>query len=251
VTINIDNNYVEGATVGNAAPTEDDPVGRFDLVESPAAGQVRITGWAIDPNAPRKTVAIRAQLGGVKGQRTTRYELGPVATQERSDLFASFPKAGGAHGFDASFPVVGSGRQKVCVYAVNIGRGADALLGCRFAGVPLPIAVTGVEVTRRGTWVALRCDWPAGTQCPGQILLRSRVTTRTPVRRRGRLLVRKRVSKLAIARRGFRLTGGGSHSFRVVLSGRGRQLTRNREKLWAQLVVAIPGGRATQGLRLR
>jgi hypothetical protein len=251
VAINIDNNYVEGATVGSSVPTADDPVGGFDLVESPAPGQVRVTGWAIDPNAPKKTVAIRAQLGGTAGQRSSRYELGPVAVQERSDLFIAYPKAGGAHGFDASFPVVGSGRQKVCVYAVNIGRGADALLGCRTTGVPLPIAITGLEVTSRGTWVALRCDWPTGAECPGQILLRSRVTTRSPVRRKGRLIVRKKTAKRAIARRAFRLTGGGSHSFRVVLSGRGRELTRDREKVWAQLVVAIPGGSTTRGIRLR
>ena len=116
---------------------------------------------------------------------------------------------------------------------------------------PLVDSAPLIAATEKGTWVALRCDWPSGTECPGQILLRSRVTTRAPVRRKGRLVVRKKTAKLAIARRAFRLTGGGSHSFRVVLTGRGRELTRDREKLWAQLVVAIPGGRVTQAIRLR
>ncbi|HYP55156.1 MAG TPA: DUF1906 domain-containing protein, partial [Solirubrobacterales bacterium] len=50
VTINIDNNYVEGGTHGGAAVGSlDDPKGKLDLVESAAPGQVRVSGWAFDP----------------------------------------------------------------------------------------------------------------------------------------------------------------------------------------------------------
>ncbi len=250
VTINIDSNYVEGATVGNATPSEDDPVGSFDTLESPSPGQVRVHGWAYDPNAPGKPVTIRAYIGGKQGGRGgTRYELGPIASQERSDLLAIVPQAGGAHGFDTNFPVVGSGRQRVCAYAVNIGRGADTLLGCRAVGVPVPIAVTVVAAKPNSVRVHLQCQWPTGTLCPGQILLRTKV--RMQVASRGRARLRARVVRKAIARRGFRLSGGASHSFHVPLSGQGRLLTRDRTQLQAQLVVAIPGGRATQPVRLR
>jgi len=67
--------------------------------------------------------------------------------------------------------------------------------------------------------------------------------------RRGR--ARTRVVKKAIARRGFRLSGGRSHAFHVALGKRGRTLTRDRKRLGAQLVVAIPGSRAYRRVKLR
>jgi Rv2525c-like, glycoside hydrolase-like domain len=250
VTINIDNNYVEGATAGTAS-SGDSPQGSFDSVVSPAPGQVQISGWAFDPNAPAKPVAIRAYLGGKPGQSgAARYELGPVAIQQRADLIALHPLAGAAHGFDASFPVVGSGRQRVCVYALDIGPGSNQLLGCRAVGVPVPISVFNPRGNRSALRVRLRCEWPAGTQCPGQILLRTRVRVRVPGPHRGRP-VRTRVVKVAIARHGFRLSGAGSHAFRVPLTTAGRQLLRERSELQAQLVVAIPGGRVTRAIELR
>lgn len=253
VTINIDNNYVEGATAGSSAPTPDDPKGVFELVEAPVPGQVRIAGWAYDPNAPAKPVSIRAELGGKPGERAgARHELGPIAVQPRNDLLIDHPRAGEPHGFDVTFPVVGSGKRRICVYALNIGRGADRLLGCRGVGVPVPISLLHVKGRPNAVRVRVRCDWPAGTQCPGQILLRAKVKQRFGVRRRGRQrLIRTRVVKRAIGRRGFRLTGGRSHAFRVPLSRQGRLLTRDRAKLRAQLVVAIPGGRTLRPVKMR
>ena len=168
VTINIDNNYVEGATAGSAS-SGDDPRGSFEAIASPAPGQVQISGWAFDPNAPLKPVSIRAYLGGeVDEGGASRYELGPVAAQERTDLLALFPRAGAAHGFDAGFPVVGSGRQRLCVYALDIGPGSDKLLGCRKVGVPVPMTLLAVRAGGEALRLRLRCDWPVGTQCPGQ-----------------------------------------------------------------------------------
>jgi hypothetical protein len=250
VTINIDNNYVEGATAG-AGSSGDDPRGSFDAVGSPAPGQVQISGWAFDPNAPQKPVSIRAYLGGKRGEGASRYELGPIAVLERTNLLALFPRAGAAHGFDASFPVIGSGRQRLCVYALDIGPGADKLLGCRTVGVPVPISLLSARVGGDALRLRLRCEWPAGTQCPGQILLRARVRQRFAVRRRGRAVVRTRTVRRAVARRAFRLVGAASHTFRVPLNGRGRQLSAGPARPWSQLVVAIPGGRLTQAIRLK
>ncbi|HXS46877.1 MAG TPA: DUF1906 domain-containing protein [Solirubrobacterales bacterium] len=251
VTINIDNNYVEGATAGTGVSGEN-PRGSFDTVTSPAPGQVQVSGWAFDPNSPGKPVSIRAYLGGKPSEGgATRYELGPVAAQQRADLPLLYPKAGAAHGFDASFPVVGSGRQRLCVYALNIGPGSDQLLGCRAVGVPLPLSLLRTNVAGNAIHLRLRCEWPAGTQCPGQILVRARVKQRFVVRRRGRPVVKTRVVRRAIVRRGFRLTGGMSHTFRVGLGSSGRLLTRDGAQPWTQLVVAIPGGQAGRAVRLR
>jgi hypothetical protein len=55
----------------------------------------------------------------------------------------------------------------------------------------------------------------------------------------------------AVARRAFRLVGAASHTFQVPLNGRGRLLSAGPARPWSQLVVAIPGGRLTQAIRLR
>jgi Domain of unknown function (DUF1906) len=249
VTIDVDNDYVEGATAGATAAGAS-PRGSFDAVSSPAPGQVRIDGWAFDPDAPGQPVSIRAYLGGKPGQGgATRYELGPVANQQRADLASLYPLAGPAHGFDASFPVVGSGRQRVCVYARNVGPGSDRLLGCRGVGVPVPITLLGLRGGHGTVRLGLRCEWPAGVQCPGQILLRTRVRVRVAGPRRGR--VRTRVVRETLARHAFRLGGGGARSFRLGLTAGGRVLVRDRPGLRAQLTVAIPGGRVSRTIALR
>lgn len=252
VTINIDSNYVEGPTAGVSTGSADDPRGRLEAVGSPAPGQVQVSGWAFDPNAPRRPVSIRAVVTGVKDRaRSSRYELGPVASQAYGGL-SPLPVRAAAPGFNTGFPVVGSGRQRVCVYALNIGPGSDRLLGCRTIGVRIPIVLSNLRTHRNSIQVRVHCVWPAGTQCPGQMLLRTRVAVRKSVRLRGgRRAVRTRIVTRAIGRRAFRLTGGRSHTFRVPLDGRGRQLARARPRLRAQLVVAIPGGRTARPVRMR
>ncbi|MGC1850919.1 MAG: DUF1906 domain-containing protein, partial [Solirubrobacterales bacterium] len=247
VTINIDNNYVEGATAGEGGSSGADPRGSFDSVSSPAPGQVQISGWAFDPDAPLSPLSIRAYLGGTEDEGASLYELGPVASQLRGDLPLLFPRAGAAHGFDLSFPVVGSGKQRLCVYALDVGPGSDELLGCRSVGVPVPITLLRTHAGGNAVRISMRCEWPAGTQCPGQILLRARIAQRFVIRRRGRARVRTRTVRRAIARRGFRLTGGRSHTFRIPLGERGRLLTRPQ----AHLLVAIPGGRVARQLKLK
>jgi len=251
VTINIDNDYVEATSAGGSS-SSDNPRGSFDAVYSPAPGQVQISGWAFDPNAPLKPVSIRAYLGGKPGEGgATRYELGPVAGLERTDLLSLYPTAGAAHGFDQSFPVVGSGRQRLCVYALDIGPGADQLLGCRKVGVPVPISLLLTKAAGNTIRVRLRCEWPLGLQCPGQILVRGRVPKRFVVRRRGRGTVRTKLVRRLLARRAFRLTGGRSHTFVVGLGAGGRLLTDTRRQPEAHLLVAIPGGRVGLQLRLK
>jgi hypothetical protein len=251
VTINIDNDYVEGTAAGGSS-SSDNPRGSFDAVYSPAPGQVQISGWAFDPNAPLKPVSIRAYLGGKSGEGgATRYELGPVAGLERTDLLSLYPTAGAAHGFDQSFPVVGSGRQRLCIYALDIGPGADQLLGCRKVGVPVPISLLPAKAAGNTIRVRVRCEWPLGVQCPGQILVRGRVPKRVVVRRHGRSTVRTKLVRRLLARRAFRLMGGRSHTFSVGLGAGGRLLTDTRREPEVHLLVAIPGGRVGLQLRLK
>jgi Domain of unknown function (DUF1906) len=245
VTINIDNNSVDAATVGEAtlppAP-EANPIGGLDLASAPAPGQVRIRGWAFDPNAPTAPLAIRLLVGGREGDPgVAPYELGQVASLSRRDVRLKYPEAGGRHGFDLAVPTVKSGRQRVCAYAVDVEPGEDSLLGCK--GVRIPVAIQLSELRGRSNRVQVRvtCLWPAGTECPGQIVLRSRIRVPVPhYRGRG---PRTRPVTRVLGRAAFRLSGGQGQTYRVPLSAGGRRLLRLHSRLKTHVVVAIPGGR--------
>ncbi|HEX2097245.1 MAG TPA: DUF1906 domain-containing protein [Solirubrobacterales bacterium] len=245
VTINIDNNFVEGGTHGGAAGTAvDSPKGKLDMVESAAPGQLRLSGWAFDPSAPGTPLAIRVYVGGKAGKRgAVRQELGPVATQHRPDVAARFRASGGLGGFDVSFPTAKTGRERVCAYAVNVGLGADKKLGCRTVGVRVPLSVLAVAGGPRAVRLNVRCDWPASVQCPGRVVLRARKRVR--MARGG-----TRVVQVPIGRVPFRLGGGSSASFHTPLNRRGRELVRAPGSLRTKLIVAVPDARIARSVRL-
>jgi hypothetical protein len=253
VTINIDNDYVDGSTVGEATlpPTpEDDPVGALDLAKAAAPGQVRIRGWAFDPNVPTEPVAIRLVVGGREGEPgVASYDLGPVANLPRRDVRLQYPEAGGRHGFDLTMPTVKSGRQRVCTYALDVEPGEDSLLGCKGVTIPVAIQLSSLKARPNRVQVRVTCLWPAGTDCPGQIVLRSRY--RVPVSHyRGRGPRTRPVTRV-VGRTAFRLTGGQGHTYRVPLTATGRKLLRLHSSLKTHVLVAIPGGRRIGVVELR
>jgi hypothetical protein len=251
VTINIDNNYVDGGTVGTAASptTNEDPVGSLDLVGSPTPGQVRVKGWAFDLYAPTEPLAIRAYIGGRPGApKAAAYDLGVVANQSRLDVGAKYRRAGASHGFDVTFPTLKSGPQPVCVYALNAGGGADRLLGCKSTTVPVAVTLFVLKTTPTSVKVWVACEWPAGTECPGQLALRTRVKIALP-HRRG-TPPRIRAVTRSLGRRAFRLSGKQGHGFKIPLSAGGRALLQQRGSLRTQLIAAIPGGRRTVAVGL-
>ena len=244
VTINIDNDYVDGATVGTAtAAGGDDPVGFLDLAKAPAPGQVRVRGWAFDPNVPTEPVAIRLSVGGRNGEPgAIPYELGG-ATGSRRDVAAEFPEAGPRHGFDATLPTIKSGRQRVCVYALDIAPGKDRLLGCKATSIAVALKLSNVKAAGKSVRLRVTCLWPAGTECPGQVILRTRF--RLPVPHYRGHGPRTRAVTRVLGRGAFHLTGGQSHAYRVPLSATGRLVLRKHGRLKTHVVVAIPGGRRT------
>jgi len=252
VTINIDNNSVDGATVGEAAlpPTaEDNPVGALELAGAAGPGRVRIRGWALDANAPTQPLAIRLLVGGHEGDPgVASYELGSVANLPRRDVRLQYPEAGGRHGFDLEVPTVKSGRQRVCAYALDVDPGEDTLLGCKGVTIPVAIQLSDLKAGRSRVQLRLTCLWPSGTECPGQIVLRARF--RVPVAHRGRGPRTRPVTRV-IGRAPFRLSGGQGQTYRVALTAAGRKLLRLRARLKTHVVVAIPGGRRTGVVELR
>ncbi|HEU5063093.1 MAG TPA: DUF1906 domain-containing protein [Solirubrobacterales bacterium] len=251
VTINIDNNYVDGPTVGaGTLVSGDNPVGHLDLAGSPSPGQVRVRGWAFDPNAPTEPLAIRLTVGGKAGAPgVSTYELGTVATRSRRDVALEFPEAGSRHGFDLSLPIVQSGRQRICAYALDYDPGEDSLLGCKGTTVPVALRLSHLKVNGKLVRLRVTCLWPEGTECPGQVVLRTRFRVPVPhYRGRG---PRTRPVQRMIGRGSFRLTGGGAQTLRVPLSGTGRKLLRQRGRLKTHVVAAIPGGRRVAVLAIR
>ena len=107
----------------------------------------------------------------------------------------------------------------------------------------VPIAVTAslVKVTPNSVKVWLACEWPEGTQCPGQLALRTRIKIALP-HRRG-TPPRIRAVTRSLGRRAFNLTGKRGHGFVIPLSAGARALLKQRGSLKAQLITAIPGGR--------
>jgi Rv2525c-like, glycoside hydrolase-like domain len=110
---------------------------------------------------------------------------------------------------------------------------------------PLTVKHLGSSGGTVRVWV--RCGWPEGESCPGQIVLRTHA--RLPLRARPG--VPTRVVRIGVSHRAFRLAGGKSHTFRVALNSRGLPLLRRRGFLKTQLLVAIPGSRATRAVQLR
>jgi hypothetical protein len=251
VTINIDNNYVDGGTVAGASSAGgDDPIGSLELTGAAHPGEVRVRGWAFDPDFPTETLGIRVFVGGRAGaEGALEYELGQVANLARPAVASRYATAAGKnHGFDVTFPTLKSGPQPVCVYAVDIEPGADRLLGCKSTPIQVAITLSHVRASADGVHVRIACEWPAGTECPGQLTLRAQI--KVAQRLRGRPPRLRSVIR-GIAHRTFHLTGKHSHAYVIPLSAGGRQLLRERGRLKTQLVAAIPGGRRVAMLGLR
>ncbi len=250
VTINVDSDYVDGATVGVGTPPvgESDPIGSLELTGAPAKGQVRIKGWALDPDAPTETLSITVVVGGRAGQKGVEtYELGPIANLARPDVALSHTTAGPNHGFDTRLVTIKSGPEPVCVYALNVALGGNRLLGCRTTTIPVAIALSGLRATRSGIAVNVTCEFPVGLECPGHLGLRTTYKVSTPRRRKP-----PRIHSVtrSLAQRNFHLSGASWHRFVLPLSAGGRKILQERGKLRTMLVAAIPGGQRTAGLPL-
>jgi SpoIID/LytB domain protein len=101
---------------------EGNPYGGFDSAQPVTGNQVRVTGWAVDPDTT-SSIRVHAYVDG-------RGVGGFTADVSRPDIGAALGR-GDRHGFDFVLPV-GQGRHEVCVYAINVGHGnVNPLLGCR------------------------------------------------------------------------------------------------------------------------
>ena len=115
--------------------------------------------------------------------------------------------------------------------------------------IPVAIQLSNLKAGRNRVRVRVTCLWPAGTECPGQIVLRTRFRVPVPhYRGRG---PRTRPVTRVVGRTAFRLSGGQGQTFRVPLTAGGRKLLRLRAQLKTHVLVAIPGGRRIGVVELR
>jgi hypothetical protein len=116
------------------------PAGAFEhVVRAPGSTDLRVTGWALDPDTTRP-IAVRVSVDGkVVGS--------PVAAQPRPDIAMRYPVYGPAHGFYLRTRA-SDGEHRVCVTAVNVRGGTgDTSLGCRIINAVHPQVPSAPTVT--------------------------------------------------------------------------------------------------------
>ena len=106
---------------GQFDPTGRAPTGSLDVVVD-AAGGIRVSGWALDPDTTAPVV-VKVGSEGIVHNVT--------ANLSRPDVAAAFPGYGDKHGFDYTFGPLPAGLHGICVWVENQhGIGDDRLLGC-------------------------------------------------------------------------------------------------------------------------
>ena len=116
------------APLSPAAVVAAAPIGWLDTVTNPAAGQIRVAGWAVD-RAVATSVTVSVYVDG------NPVAVG-VAGLDRPDIAAAYPDRGAAHGFDLTAAGVAAGTHRVCLIAHNAGSGGgSSRIGC--ATVPV------------------------------------------------------------------------------------------------------------------
>jgi hypothetical protein len=105
--------------------TSSSPYGGTD--SSAEAGAVHVRGWTIDPDTT-DPLDVHVYVDGV-GAAITRADV------VRPDVAAAYPGSGSAHGIDVRIPLA-RGAHQVCSYAINVGPGANTLLGCQSVTIP-------------------------------------------------------------------------------------------------------------------
>lgn len=98
------------------------PLGRIDSITTTAPGVVTVDGWTYDYDAASlalKTVVWR------NGRLAT---YGPT-TVARADVNQVFGLTGD-HGYSFSVKL-DPGANRICVYGINVGAGANSTLGCQ------------------------------------------------------------------------------------------------------------------------
>lgn len=127
----IDIGGVDNRLLGCAPVNVEDPnpIGALDAAEG-LEGRFRVVGWAADRNGGSTPRNLHVYLGGPAGTPGAQvYDI--TTNRARDDIAAAHPWAGPMAGFNRILITAKRGRHEVCVYAINVGPGANRLLSCQ------------------------------------------------------------------------------------------------------------------------
>lgn len=115
------------------------PIGSLDSARS-VEGQLRVTGWALDPDTTAP-IATHVYVDGKAVRAVT-------ANGSRPDV-GRVHGMGDAHGFDVTVPAA-AGQRQVCVYAIDSSGGTNPTVGCTTVTVVNAAPVGSVDVVTSG-----------------------------------------------------------------------------------------------------
>lgn len=116
------------------------PFGSYDsvsLTQAPNAANFQVSGWALDPVQPGKSVPVHVYVQSPNG---TNPGYAFTANRPRPDVNAALQTVGD-HGFQVSVPLTRAGKYTVCAYAIGIAplTAGNTLLGCKsISAAPTP-----------------------------------------------------------------------------------------------------------------
>ena len=128
-----------------------DPRGRVETLTQ-APGGIKVSGWTLDPDV-KAPINVEVYSDGTRLSQL-------AAKGVRTDVAATYPGFGSAHGFSTTVPAP-QGRHNICINAINAGaHGSNVALLCR---------VMALNYEPRGVVDALR-QIPAGVAVSGWAL---------------------------------------------------------------------------------
>ena len=134
------------------------PTGVYESATG-GAGTVNVKGWAYDADDVSRALDIHVYIGGECGSSNAE-KHSISANKKRTDVENVYPGTGNYHGFNANITTNKTGKQKVYVYAINIGGGSNQLLGCKEVTIQeKPRSVESVSILNekgyicRNTWI--------------------------------------------------------------------------------------------------
>lgn len=130
-----------------AVATASNPIGVIDSVSASSAS-LTVAGWALDPDTSLP-ITVHVYVDG-------RPAVALSANGPRSDVQRNIPGAGPRHGYSGRV-AARAGAHEVCVFGINVGSGANRLIGCRTIVVPSKVAIGSVDaVTNVGYGFSVR-----------------------------------------------------------------------------------------------
>lgn len=147
---------------GVIPPSEvpNNPFGNLEVATEVAAGVLRVSGWAADPDTPSSPIDVHVYLDGGYAGRAS-------AGRDRPDVAAAFPAYSAARGYALDLRV-GDGPHRMCVYAINVSKGTtNPELACRTFTIRLSPVGNLDSVTLQGLRTVQVNGWTLDREAPG------------------------------------------------------------------------------------